>query len=194
MSIVKKSFAVPRNHGGCIASPDGFGGNALPGHGQGLREQSGSQCGARRIAGDRRGGLRWRNPAYRPTIAAEAITTSTNTNGFVNNTASVGVSINQTLFDGFQTRNNVARRRSPGLRGTREILPAAPKSISCLPPCRPMPMSPATTRSWNIASRTYPSCRSSSRRPGPDLTVGREHPGPMSASPRPGVGQAPAPA
>lgn len=44
---------------------------------------------------------------YRPTIAAEAITTSTNTNGFVNNSASVGVSINQTLFDGFQTRNNV---------------------------------------------------------------------------------------
>ncbi|MBC7280783.1 TolC family outer membrane protein [Hoeflea sp.] len=44
---------------------------------------------------------------YRPTIAAEAITTSTNTNGFVNNSASIGVSINQTLFDGFQTRNNV---------------------------------------------------------------------------------------
>lgn len=44
---------------------------------------------------------------YRPTIAAEAVTTSTSTNGFVNNSASLGVSINQTLFDGFQTRNNV---------------------------------------------------------------------------------------
>ncbi|MDZ7601839.1 MAG: TolC family outer membrane protein [Hoeflea sp.] len=44
---------------------------------------------------------------YRPTVAAEALTTSTNTNGFVNNSASIGVSINQTLFDGFQTRNNV---------------------------------------------------------------------------------------
>ena len=44
---------------------------------------------------------------YRPTIAAEAITTSTNTNGFVNNSGSIGISINQTLFDGFQTRNNV---------------------------------------------------------------------------------------
>lgn len=44
---------------------------------------------------------------YRPIIAAEAVTTSTNTNGFTSNSASIGVSINQTLFDGFQTRNNV---------------------------------------------------------------------------------------
>lgn len=44
---------------------------------------------------------------YRPTVAAEAVTTSTNTNGFVSNSASLGVSITQTLFDGFQTRNNV---------------------------------------------------------------------------------------
>lgn len=44
---------------------------------------------------------------YRPYIAAEAITTSTNTENRVTNSASIGVSINQTLFDGFQTRNNV---------------------------------------------------------------------------------------
>lgn len=44
---------------------------------------------------------------YRPIIGAEAITTSTNTESRVTNSASVGVSITQTLFDGFQTRNNV---------------------------------------------------------------------------------------
>lgn len=44
---------------------------------------------------------------YRPFIAAEAVATSTNSEGFTNNSASVGVSITQTLFDGFQTRNNV---------------------------------------------------------------------------------------
>ncbi|OCW58921.1 transporter [Hoeflea olei] len=44
---------------------------------------------------------------YRPTVGVEALTTSVNTNGFVTNSASVGVSITQTLFDGFQTRNNV---------------------------------------------------------------------------------------
>ncbi|WP_324288956.1 TolC family outer membrane protein [Hoeflea ulvae] len=44
---------------------------------------------------------------YRPTIAAEAVATSTNTSGFTTNSSSIGVSINQSLFDGFQTRNNV---------------------------------------------------------------------------------------
>lgn len=44
---------------------------------------------------------------YRPTVAAEAITTSTNTNNRTTNSASIGVSITQTLFDGFQTRSNV---------------------------------------------------------------------------------------
>lgn len=44
---------------------------------------------------------------YRPTVAAEAITTSTNTNGRTTNSVSLGVSITQTLFDGFQTRSNV---------------------------------------------------------------------------------------
>jgi outer membrane protein len=44
---------------------------------------------------------------YRPFIGAEATTTSTNASGRVTNSASVGVSITQTLFDGFQTRNNV---------------------------------------------------------------------------------------
>ena len=44
---------------------------------------------------------------YRPYIGAEATTTSTSTNGRVSNSASVGVTITQTLFDGFQTRNNV---------------------------------------------------------------------------------------
>lgn len=44
---------------------------------------------------------------YRPSVAAEAVMTSTNTTGFKNNSASIGVSITQTLFDGFQTRNNV---------------------------------------------------------------------------------------
>lgn len=44
---------------------------------------------------------------YRPTISAEAVTTSTNTEGFTTNSASIGATISQTLFDGFQTRNNV---------------------------------------------------------------------------------------
>lgn len=44
---------------------------------------------------------------YRPVVAAESVLTSTTTNGFRNNNANIGVSINQTLFDGFQTRNNV---------------------------------------------------------------------------------------
>ena len=44
---------------------------------------------------------------YRPYIGAEATTTSTNTSGRVSNSASIGVTITQTLFDGFQTRNNV---------------------------------------------------------------------------------------
>ena len=44
---------------------------------------------------------------YRPTVGAEAISTRTNTNGFVTSSSSLGVTITQTLFDGFQTRNNV---------------------------------------------------------------------------------------
>jgi outer membrane protein len=44
---------------------------------------------------------------YRPTISAEALATSTNTEGFTTNSASIGATISQTLFDGFQTRNNV---------------------------------------------------------------------------------------
>ena len=44
---------------------------------------------------------------YRPVIGAEALATTTNTNGFYTRSASIGVSITQSLFDGFQTRNNV---------------------------------------------------------------------------------------
>lgn len=44
---------------------------------------------------------------YRPIIGAEATTSVVNTEGRVVKSASVGVSITQTLFDGFQTRNNV---------------------------------------------------------------------------------------
>ena len=44
---------------------------------------------------------------YRPVIGAEFTATSNNTEGRVTDTASVGVSVTQTLFDGFQTRNNV---------------------------------------------------------------------------------------
>lgn len=44
---------------------------------------------------------------YRPIIGAEATTSSANNAGRVTNSASIGVSITQTLFDGFQTRNNV---------------------------------------------------------------------------------------
>ncbi|WP_412049049.1 TolC family outer membrane protein [Hoeflea sp. Naph1] len=44
---------------------------------------------------------------YRPIIAAEAVASSTSVDGFETNTANVGISINQMLFDGFQTRNNV---------------------------------------------------------------------------------------
>jgi len=44
---------------------------------------------------------------YRPYVSADATLTSTNTENVITNSASVGVSITQTLFDGFQTRNNV---------------------------------------------------------------------------------------
>jgi outer membrane protein len=44
---------------------------------------------------------------YRPVIAAEGVATSTNTEGFTTRSASIGASITQTLFDGFQTRNNL---------------------------------------------------------------------------------------
>ncbi|WP_152011498.1 TolC family outer membrane protein [Hoeflea alexandrii] len=44
---------------------------------------------------------------YRPFIGAEATTAVVNTEGRVAKSASIGVSITQTLFDGFQTRNNV---------------------------------------------------------------------------------------
>lgn len=44
---------------------------------------------------------------YRPTIGAEAVTTASETEGRVTRSASIGVTISQTLFDGFQTRNNV---------------------------------------------------------------------------------------
>ena len=44
---------------------------------------------------------------YRPQVGAEFSTSSSNTEGRVTNSASVGVSITQTLFDGFQTRNKV---------------------------------------------------------------------------------------
>jgi outer membrane protein len=69
---------------------------------------------------------------YRPTVAAEAVTTSTNTEGFTNNSASIGATISQTLFDGFQTRNNVRAAEAQvfagreNLRGTEiDILLAA---------------------------------------------------------------------
>ncbi|WP_152599589.1 TolC family outer membrane protein [Hoeflea sp. BAL378] len=58
---------------------------------------------------------------YRPTVGAEAITTSTNTSGFVTNSASIGVSINQTLFDGFQTRNNVRAAESQVFAGRENL-------------------------------------------------------------------------
>ncbi|MEQ8479065.1 MAG: TolC family outer membrane protein [Hoeflea sp.] len=69
---------------------------------------------------------------YRPTVAVEAVTTSTNTEGRVSNSASIGATISQTLFDGFQTRNNVRAAEAQvfagreNLRGTEiDILLAA---------------------------------------------------------------------
>ncbi|WP_343123255.1 TolC family outer membrane protein [Hoeflea sp. IMCC20628] len=44
---------------------------------------------------------------YRPYVVAEATATSSNTENYTTNSASIGVSITQTLFDGFQTRNIV---------------------------------------------------------------------------------------
>jgi len=76
---------------------------------------------------------------YRPVVAAEAVATSTNTNGFMNNSASIGVSIIQTLFDGFQTRNNVRESEAlvfagrENLRGTEiDILLATVQSYANL--------------------------------------------------------------
>ncbi|MEQ8307487.1 MAG: TolC family outer membrane protein [Hoeflea sp.] len=69
---------------------------------------------------------------YRPTVAAEAVTTSTNREGFTSSSSSIGATISQTLFDGFQTRNNVRAAEAQvfagreNLRGTEiDILLAA---------------------------------------------------------------------
>jgi len=58
---------------------------------------------------------------YRPIIGAEAVTTSTNTEGRVTNSASIGASITQTLFDGFQTRNNVRAAESAVFAGRENL-------------------------------------------------------------------------
>ncbi|MCY0097076.1 TolC family outer membrane protein [Hoeflea ulvae] len=58
---------------------------------------------------------------YRPSIAAEVVTTSTNASGFTTNSASIGVSINQTLFDGFQTRNNVRAAEALVYQGRQNV-------------------------------------------------------------------------
>jgi outer membrane protein len=52
-------------------------------------------------------GLRSPNRVTGRHFGAEALATSTNTEGFTTNSASIGATISQTLFDGFQTRNNV---------------------------------------------------------------------------------------
>jgi hypothetical protein len=104
---------------------------------------------------------------YRPFIGAEATTTSTNASeGRVTNSASVGVSITQTLFDGFQTRNNVRAAEAAVFAG-RENLRGTEIDILLAAPYRPMPTSTATTRSSSTASRTLRSFKSSSLLRGP---------------------------
>lgn len=58
---------------------------------------------------------------YRPIIGAEAVATSTNTESLVTNSASIGVSITQTLFDGFQTRNNVRAAEAQVFAGQQNL-------------------------------------------------------------------------
>lgn len=76
---------------------------------------------------------------YRPTVSAEALTTSTNTDSIAgnSNSASIGATISQNLFDGFQTRNNVRAAEAQvfagreNLRGTEiDILLAAVQSYA----------------------------------------------------------------
>ncbi|MBW3098106.1 TolC family outer membrane protein [Pseudohoeflea sp. DP4N28-3] len=74
---------------------------------------------------------------YRPTVAAEGSVTITNRDGVTTDTASVGVSVTQTLFDGFQTRNNVRAAEATvfagreNLRGTEiDILLAAAEAYA----------------------------------------------------------------
>ncbi len=69
---------------------------------------------------------------YRPVVAAQSELTYTDTEGREVKTATVGVSVSQTLFDGFQTRNNVRAAEAQvfagreNLRGTEiDILLAA---------------------------------------------------------------------
>lgn len=74
---------------------------------------------------------------YRPTVAAESTLTATDANGLQTRSANIGVSINQTLFDGFQTRNNVRAAEAQvfagreNLRGTEiDILLATVQSYA----------------------------------------------------------------
>lgn len=58
---------------------------------------------------------------YRPIVGAESTLTSTSLQGRTTNTAVVGISVTQTLFDGFQTRNNVKAAESAVFAGRENL-------------------------------------------------------------------------
>lgn len=58
---------------------------------------------------------------HRPIVAAESEFTITNSNGRTTKNASIGVSITQSLFDGFQTRNNIRAAESEVFAGRENL-------------------------------------------------------------------------
>ena len=58
---------------------------------------------------------------FRPVVAAESTLTSTNSQGRTTNTAVVGVSVSQMLYDGNQTRNNVRAAESAVFAGREQL-------------------------------------------------------------------------
>lgn len=58
---------------------------------------------------------------YRPVVAAESTLTSTRENGRTVDTAIVGLSVTQTLFDGFQTLNNVRAAQAAVFAGRENL-------------------------------------------------------------------------
>lgn len=58
---------------------------------------------------------------FRPVVGAESTLTSTNSQGRTTNTAVIGVSVSQMLYDGNQTRNNVRAAESAVFAGREQL-------------------------------------------------------------------------
>lgn len=66
-------------------------------------------------------GVAMAKSGYRPIVAAESEFTVTDVNGRTTKNASIGVSITQSLFDGFQTRNNIRAAESQVFAGRENL-------------------------------------------------------------------------